>query len=206
MTEDIKATLAARGGRYGDFRENGRITQNIKYAMRDSPAWAVMPPYMAEGFELMATKIGRALSGDPLYDDNIHDIVGYAKLLQDRMAQDREAGVQITLPLDPLYPSFNPSEGGVIEKIDIATLSHDPDARNWAEAFASTFPGEPLAQDVALMTGWFANAMMAMHDHLANNPEQMHNSIPSENETLTEAADGGKPDDDTTLSAGDDRR
>jgi hypothetical protein len=40
----------------------------------------------------------------------------------------------------------------------------NPDARAWAEFFKKTFPDSP--HDVDTMHGWFANAMMAMHDHL----------------------------------------
>ena len=41
----------------------------------------------------------------------------------------------------------------------------NPDAKAWADLFVETFPG--LADKRDLMIGWFANAMMAMHDHLA---------------------------------------
>jgi|GEM_PF-2515102 len=50
----------------------------------------------------------------------------------------------------------------------------NPDAKAWADLFVETFPG--LADKHDLMIGWFANAMMAMHDHLARKavpqPEQ----------------------------------
>lgn len=108
---DITETLARRGGTYGDFRENARIGQNIKKAMRDSPNWHVLPPYMQEGLELIALKMSRMLSGDPLYHDNPHDLIGYAKLIEDRAAQDREAGVVINTPSDPLYPSYQHTPG-----------------------------------------------------------------------------------------------
>jgi len=40
---------------------------------------------------------------------------------------------------------------------------HDnPDAKAWAEEFAKHFD----LPDVETMIGWFANAMMAMHDHV----------------------------------------
>ena len=40
----------------------------------------------------------------------------------------------------------------------------NPDAMAWADFFVATFPG--LADKHDLMLGWFANAMMAMHDFL----------------------------------------
>lgn len=104
--QKIEETLSRRGGTYGDFRDNARISQNIKKAMQDSPNWQVLPPYLKEGLELIALKMSRILSGDPLYADNPHDMIGYAKLIEDRAAQDREAGVVIPSPGDPLYPEY----------------------------------------------------------------------------------------------------
>lgn len=51
-------------------------------------------------------KISRMLNGDALYDDNMHDIIGYTKLMQDRAAQDREMGVVFETGGDKLYPAY----------------------------------------------------------------------------------------------------
>lgn len=106
----IEDTLAQRGAEYGDFREQGRITQNLKRAMQDSPNWHKLPGYIKEGLDMIVHKISRLLNGNPLYDDNVHDILGYGKLMQDRMAQDREAGVVIQGGGDPLYPAYQHEE------------------------------------------------------------------------------------------------
>lgn len=83
--DDISTTLKQRGSRYGDFAEHARITQNIKRAMQDSPNWTTLSDDKKESLELMAHKIGRVLNGDPEYHDSWHDIVGYAKLVADRL-------------------------------------------------------------------------------------------------------------------------
>ena len=44
------------------------------------------------------------------------------------------------------------------------SIHSNPDAKAWADMFVTTFPG--LADKHELMIGWFANAMMAMHDFL----------------------------------------
>jgi hypothetical protein len=44
------------------------------------------------------------------------------------------------------------------------TIHTNPDAREWAKFFRETNPDCNVSDDI--MTGWFANAMMAMHDHL----------------------------------------
>jgi len=83
---DIDLTLTERGKRYGDFAEHARITQSIKDAMIISPNWATLAPDQKEALEMVAHKIGRILNGDPNYHDSWHDIVGYAKLVADRLA------------------------------------------------------------------------------------------------------------------------
>jgi hypothetical protein len=81
----IDTALAERGARYGSFVEHARITQAIKAAMADSPNWAGLAPDMRETLEMIAHKAGRILNGDPGYHDSWHDIVGYAKLVADRL-------------------------------------------------------------------------------------------------------------------------
>lgn len=48
------------------------------------------------------------------------------------------------------------------------SIHSNPDASAWADLFVATFPG--LADKRDLMLGWFANAMMAMHDHVSAKP------------------------------------
>lgn len=47
-------------------------------------------------------------------------------------------------------------------------IHRNPDAKAWADLFVATF--QALADKHGLMLGWFANAMMAMHDHLKAQP------------------------------------
>lgn len=49
-----------------------------------------------------------------------------------------------------------------------SSIHRNPDAKAWADFFVAVFPG--LADKHELMIGWFANAMMAMHDHLKAQP------------------------------------
>lgn len=84
---DVAATLAERGSRYGSFDEHARITQAIKSAMADSPNWRHLAPDQREALEMVAHKVGRILNGDPCYHDNWHDIIGYVKLVADRLEQ-----------------------------------------------------------------------------------------------------------------------
>lgn len=89
----MSSTLAERGGRYGNWREQALIAQNIKDAMRDSANWPKLPAYMRETLDMNANKIARMLNGDFMYLDNWHDMVGYTKLAEDCTEQDLAGGV-----------------------------------------------------------------------------------------------------------------
>lgn len=81
----IEQTLSEPGSRYGEYAEHARITQAIKAAMADSPNWQSLAPDQRETLEMIAHKAGRILNGDPDYHDSWHDIVGYTKLVADRL-------------------------------------------------------------------------------------------------------------------------
>ena len=83
---DIDATLAERGSRHGVFATHAKITQDIKRAMYQGN-WAKLADDQRECLEMLAHKISRILNGDPDYHDSWHDIVGYAKLVADRLAR-----------------------------------------------------------------------------------------------------------------------
>lgn len=126
----IEDTLAQRGSTYGDFREQGRVVQNLKRAMQDSPNWWALPAYIREGLDTIQVKISRILNGNPLYDDNYHDIVGYAKLMEDRAAQDTKNGVVFKGGGDPMYPTYQHEDGpcGVYDGVAASPEHGEADA------------------------------------------------------------------------------
>jgi len=81
---DVHETLKDRQGKYGEFAENAKITQDLKDVMRAADNWShgKMPPIQMEALEVIAQKISRILTGDPWYADNWHDIAGYALLVE----------------------------------------------------------------------------------------------------------------------------
>lgn len=83
----IDATLAERGSRYGDFTKHAAVSQAIKAALFDCRHRESLPAYMVEALEMIAHKMGRIVNGDPHYHDSWHDIVGYAKLVADRLTK-----------------------------------------------------------------------------------------------------------------------
>lgn len=100
VADSVAATLAQRGSRYGDFTDHAEIAQalqdvirgeSLQVAQDDSVGgnintnWDMLSAVQKQALTVIADKIARILSGDPNYDDNWHDIQGYAKLVEDRL-------------------------------------------------------------------------------------------------------------------------
>ena len=77
----LNSILNARGNRYGSFKSNAQVAQDIKSIMQFSSNWNSMPVYMKESLHMIAHKISRILEGDYNYDDSWVDIAGYATLV-----------------------------------------------------------------------------------------------------------------------------
>lgn len=86
MNTIIAEMLIERGSRYGSFEGHAAITQGIKEVMFQSPNWHTLTWSQKESLEMVAHKIGRILNGDPNYKDSWVDIVGYAQLVVDQLA------------------------------------------------------------------------------------------------------------------------
>ena len=82
---DIDATLAERGSRYGKFTDHATITQALKAVMFGYRDDLELAADQREALEMIAHKIGRIINGDPNYADSWVDIAGYAKLVADRL-------------------------------------------------------------------------------------------------------------------------
>lgn len=90
MPQDVKATLAERGNRYGSFIEYTKISQDLKKVMAETDHWDRLPSYMKESLTMIQHKIARILNGDPSYPDSWHDIGGYSKLVEDELIKQEE--------------------------------------------------------------------------------------------------------------------
>lgn len=88
---DVIATLNERGERYGRFEDHAVIAQQLQDVIRGAhggAGWDGLAPDQKQALTVITDKVARMLNGDPTYRDNWHDIVGYAKLVDDRMARD----------------------------------------------------------------------------------------------------------------------
>jgi len=87
----LENTLQERGARYGAFSEHAQIAQSIQDGYRIYPEkWNKLPPVVKQGLTVIADKIARILNGDEYYDDNYHDLGGYAKLMEDWVRKENE--------------------------------------------------------------------------------------------------------------------
>lgn len=95
---NIEETLKERGDRYGSFAHHAEISQKLQDVLRAEAGWSRQAPDQKQALTTICDKIARMLNGDPNYRDNWHDIVGYAKLVDDRMAAEAKAAFIEGLP------------------------------------------------------------------------------------------------------------
>lgn len=84
----INEILEQRGNRYGSFADHASIAQALQDVLRDQPKWGSMKPDSRQALTVICDKIARMLNGDPEYDDNWTDIIGYATLVLNRIHED----------------------------------------------------------------------------------------------------------------------
>lgn len=82
---DHAKMLEERGSRYGTFADHAAICQALKDVMHSTPGWQGLAPDQKEALEMNAHKTARILNGDPNYKDSWDDIIGYTKLVADRL-------------------------------------------------------------------------------------------------------------------------
>ena len=81
-TESIDDTLKARGSRYGEFRDNARISQALQEVLERGVNYQETNQVHREALKFICQKMSRIVNGDPDYVDNWHDITGYATLAE----------------------------------------------------------------------------------------------------------------------------
>ena len=82
--------LDERQKTHGDFDLTAMIAQELKVVMRQGKNWSEMDDTEREALEMIATKIGRILSGNPYEVDHWRDIAGYAALIERWLTRDVE--------------------------------------------------------------------------------------------------------------------
>ena len=73
--------LNERQKTHGDYSDTASIAQALKDEMRMGKNWKLLDDMQRETLEMVATKIGRILSGNPHEVDHYRDCAGYFQLI-----------------------------------------------------------------------------------------------------------------------------
>jgi len=73
--------LDEREKTHGDYYQVSMMAQELKDAMRRGKKWRILDDMQRETLEMIATKIGRILSGNPHEVDHWKDGAGYFQLI-----------------------------------------------------------------------------------------------------------------------------
>jgi hypothetical protein len=82
----IDETIKGRDASYGPFAKQAGMAQTLKAIMRTARGWDNLDSDMKEALDMIAAKMSRILIGDPKVADSWHDIAGYARLVELRLA------------------------------------------------------------------------------------------------------------------------
>lgn len=86
----VQRILATRGGRYGDYRNNAEVTQQIMRCLEEGLRYGDLNDMHREALHMIAHKMSRIVNGDANWHDSWDDIAGYAKLVSDRIPGEKE--------------------------------------------------------------------------------------------------------------------
>lgn len=84
---NVDAILNARASSYGSFATQAKIAQRLKAVAHQFAGQnnKTFDADQAEALDMIFTKVGRILNGDPNHIDSWLDIAGYATLVADRL-------------------------------------------------------------------------------------------------------------------------
>ena len=85
--EQIEKILNKRAEQYGTFMRNADIAIKLKQVIHNAMVRedTQLYPDQLQALDMIVTKIGRILTGNPSHLDSWIDIAGYAKLVSDRL-------------------------------------------------------------------------------------------------------------------------
>lgn len=83
--------LAERATTHGEYADHARCTQAILNACMREKNWHTLPDIVKESMHMIAHKMGRVSTGNPLIPDHWDDIAGYARLVSQRITDPKVA-------------------------------------------------------------------------------------------------------------------
>ena len=78
----MTSILDEREKTHGEYYRNAMMAQELKDVLRRGKNWKTLDDTQRETLEMIASKIGRILSGNPHEVDHWKDIAGYATLIE----------------------------------------------------------------------------------------------------------------------------
>lgn len=84
MTEPRLPLLEERQHTHGTFEDNAIISQSFKRMLRAGPGWNKLSDIEREAMDMIALKFSRILSGKSMSKQHWEDVVGYAKLVEEK--------------------------------------------------------------------------------------------------------------------------
>ena len=92
-TTEIKTILEEREKNYGDFVTRANVTMALKLIIHDHirthSKEDIITGDQLEALDMICSKIGRIINGNPNHIDSWIDIAGYAKLVSDRLENNK---------------------------------------------------------------------------------------------------------------------
>jgi len=76
--------LEERQHTHGTFEDNAIISQSFKRMFRAGPGWNTLSDIERESMDMIALKFSRILSGKSMSKQHWEDVVGYAKLVEEK--------------------------------------------------------------------------------------------------------------------------
>lgn len=76
--------LDERERTHGNFEDNAIISQSFKRMFRAGPGWNTLSDIEREAMDMIALKFSRILSGKSMSKQHWEDVVGYAKLVEEK--------------------------------------------------------------------------------------------------------------------------
>jgi hypothetical protein len=87
----IEDILKQREATHGDFPMKATTIQVLKNIMRGTEKWRDLSFAQQESLDMIMTKVGRILHGNPNEPDHWLDIIGYTKLISDKLEENQSA-------------------------------------------------------------------------------------------------------------------
>ena len=83
-TAERAPLLVERQTTHGNFEDNAIVSQAIKDLLRAGPGWLKLSAIERESMDMIALKFSRILSGKSMEKQHWEDVVGYAKLVEEK--------------------------------------------------------------------------------------------------------------------------